>query len=427
VKGTAPRQAAADLLLVIIREKRTLDEAMSQVASFRALSGSDRGLARAIVSAALRQLGRIDKGLSVFLKRPLEQALPEVQALLRIGAAQSWVLEMPDHAVVNATVNAARQTPAARRASGFINAVLRKVVSDRSGFEAVPVASIWPAWLGRQFSQALGQADAERLATAQLIPPDLHLTPRSGEARTLSEKLQAPILAGHSVQVPTGAVEALPGFASGEWWVQDVAASLPVRLLKAEAQDHVLELCAAPGGKTMQIAATGAKVTAIDRSRKRMQRVTENLERTGLGSRVDQIVGDASDLSDMPLMSHILLDAPCSALGTLRRHPEGAWIKQADDIARYPDIQKRLLNAALSRLRKGGILIYCVCSPLPSEGRDVVAAVLDQHPGQFERKTVNRDELPGFETCLTDLGDVLTLPVSSFAHDAFYVARLTRL
>lgn len=425
MSGVRPRRAAVDLLLIILGQRRTLDEALSLCEPFNKLEGPDRGLARAIVSAVLRQMGRIDAALEPFLSRPFETASPDVQALLRIGAAQSWVLEMPDHAVVSATVAAAKQMQSARRASGFVNAVLRKVVADRTGFDAVPIAHIWPAWLRTQFSQSLGAPNADRLAALQSEKPHLHLTPKTLSADQLAERVGGTVLAGQSVDIAAGAVESLPGFKDGGWWIQDVAAAVPARLLGVTTGDTVLDLCAAPGGKTLQLAAMGADVTAIDRSFKRLQRLHENLARTQLAKHVDVQVGDVEKLLNQVPVDKILLDAPCSALGTLRRHPEGAWIKQPGDIARFPDIQKRLLNAALHHLKPGGVLVYCVCSPLPTEGVEVVDAVLSDRR-DVQRLPVRRDEVSGFETAITGMGDVLTLPGGAFAHDAFYIARLKR-
>ena len=426
MSGVAPRLAAAELLLMVLQERRTLDEALVKVDSFTTLTGPDRGLARAIVSASLRQVGRLDAALDPLLKRPLEMAEPEVQAVLRIGAAQSWVLKMPDHAVVSATVDTAKRLAGARKASGFVNAILRKVVSDRAPFDAIPLEQVWPKWLRLDMQDSVGPKAALRLAQNQIEQPSLHLTPKQGAAQPLAERVEGVVLAGHTIEVKQANVEQLPGFDEGDWWVQDVAAALPVRLLGVKADQPVLDLCAAPGGKTLQLAALGANVTALDRSQNRLKRVHLNLARTRLAERVTVQVGDASDLSDLPGFEKILLDAPCSALGTLRRHPEGAWIKRAEDLQRFPAIQARLLRAALANLQPGGTLIYCVCTPLSREGVDLIEAVLEEQGGVVKRLPIQASEIPGFETCLTSAGDVLTLPGGTFEHDAFYIARLTR-
>jgi 16S rRNA (cytosine967-C5)-methyltransferase len=247
----------------------------------------------------------------------------------------------------------------------------------------------------------------------------LHLTAARDPA-ALSALIGGPLLVSGSVEATGGAIEEIPGFADGQWWVQDQAAALPAKLLAAKPGERVLDLCAAPGGKTLQLAATGAAVTALDRSAPRLDRLHENLARTGLTAEV--IVADGETWSPEAPFDKILLDAPCSALGTLRRHPEGAWIKTEADVARFPAVQARLLAAATRLLAPGGTLVYCVCSPIAAEGRDVVNAALTS--ASLIRVPVSATECPGFEDCITPEGDVLTLPGPARDCDAFYIARL---
>lgn len=424
MSGAYARLAAAQLLMTVLEERRTLDEALATTDSFNNLSGPDRGFARAMASAGLRHLGRIDIGLAPFLDRPLETAPPPSRALLRIGAAQAWVLETPDHAVVGETVSAAKLWPRAQRATGFLNAVLRKTVADRAAFDAAPILALWPDWLNTIIVQGLGVEAAAGLARAQIQQPHTCLTPKDGDAAGLAAKVEGTVVAGCSVEVKGATIDALPGFEDGDWWVQDVAATLPARLLNAKANEAVIDICAAPGGKTMQLAATGASVTALDRSKPRLKRLKQNLWRTGFKGQVDVVQADATSWKPSAPVDKILVDAPCSALGTLRRHPEGAWIKSPDDVTRFPDIQERLLRSTLDMLKPGGTLVYCVCSPLPHEGVDVVNRVLADTEAQRDR--INPGEVHGFETSITELGDVLTLPNAQFGHDAFYIARLKR-
>ena len=422
MSGAKARLAAAQLIMTVLEERRTLDEALAQTETFDGLNGSDRGFARAMASAALRQLGRIDLGLAPFLDRPLDTATPPSRALLRIGAAQAWLLETPDHAVVGETVSAAKLWPRAQRATGFLNAVLRKVVASREAFDAAPMEALWPEWLRALAVQGLGAKGAASLAAAQTAQPETYLTPKLGDADALANAVDGTVIAGRSVRVEASPIDALPGFEAGEWWVQDIAATLPADLLNAAPGETVLDICAAPGGKTMQLAAKGASVTAIDRSKPRLKRLKQNLWRTGFKGQVEVVEADATQWSPPEPVDKILLDAPCSALGTLRRHPEGAWIKSADDVARFPDIQRRLLRASLNMLKPGGSLVYCVCSPLSHEGVEIISEILTDAPAS--RDPIKPEDIPGFESSLTALGDVLTLPNGEFGHDAFYIARL---
>ncbi|MEE9380481.1 MAG: RsmB/NOP family class I SAM-dependent RNA methyltransferase [Hyphomonadaceae bacterium] len=418
------RRAAAELLMETLDNQRTLDEALATVEIFDRLQGPDRAFARAMASAALRQLGRIDIGLAPFLNRSLDTATPPSRALLRIGAAQAWLMETPPHAAVSETVDAAKNWPRAKQAAGFVNAVMRKVTSDRAAFDAVPALAVWPDWLQTAMLESLGTTGAEAVARAQVSEPALYLTPKDGDADALATLVEGEAVPGGSVKAPSSAIEALPGFEDGTWWVQDRAAALPAKLLQAAAGETVIDLCAAPGGKTMQLAATGAHVLAVDRSAKRLTRVNDNLARTGLGEKVDVITGNAEIWRPDTPAGKVLIDAPCSAFGTLRRHPEGAWIKRAGDVSRYPDIQKRLLRAAAEMLESGGIAIYCVCTPLKAEGLDVVEALITA--GLYTREALTPADAPGFESAITAAGDILTLPQEEISHDAFFIARLKK-
>ena len=423
MSGAQARLAAAQILMTVLEERRTLDEALISTTAFDNLSGPDRGFARAMASAALRFLGRIDAGLAPFLNRPLETATPPSRALLRIGAAQAWVLETPDHAVVGETVSAAKLWPRAQRATGFLNAVLRKTVADRSAFDASPADAVWPDWLRALTAKGLGAEAAKTLAHAQTIQPQTYLTPKDGDPDRLAAQVNGAIIGAYSVAVEGAGIDQLPGYDDGDWWVQDIAATLPARILNASATDRVLDICAAPGGKTMQLAATGASVTAVDRSKPRLKRLKQNLWRTGFHGQVETILADATSWRPDTRVDQILLDAPCSALGTLRRHPEGAWIKTSDDVARFAEIQERLLRASIDMLKPGGTIVYCVCSPFPHEGIDVVERVLADT--KLQRAPILPESISGFESGLTAIGDLLTLPNGVFGHDAFYIARLT--
>lgn len=421
MSGAPVRLAAGHLLHLVLDKRRTLDEAMAADEAFNALEGADRAFARAIASSALRHLGWIDRGVAPLISRPLNATGAEIRALIRAGAAQLWFMDVPPHAAVSETVEAARVWPPARSGGSFLNAALRRVSETPSPAGRMSPLALWPDWLAAALERAYGTEAAEALARAQLDEPRLHLSAKT-DAVAVAEATGGGLLADGTVELAGAAVDTLPGYSAGDWWVQDAAARLPARLLAPEPGERILDLCAAPGGKTLQLAAAGAEVTALDRSRPRLERLKENLARTGLHA--DVIVADGEAWTPPAAFPKILLDAPCSALGTLRRHPEGAWIKTKADAGRFPAVQARLLAAAAGMLVPGGTLIYCVCTPLPAEGADVVEAAINQ--GLLTRRPVQPGEIPGFEPCLTAAGDVLTLPVPGRNHDAFYIARLVR-
>ena len=422
MSGAQTRRAAAELLMLTLDSRRTLDEAMAKTDSYNDLEGPDRGFARVMASAVLRELGRIDAGLSPLLSRPLDATSPAIRALLRIGAIQLWRLETPAHAAVSETVEAAKDWPDARSGGSFLNAVLRRAADTDPGLDAMPAPSVWPDWLADRFAADLGADGAETLALHQLSEAPLFLSARSDPA-DVANATDGDMLPTGSIRLGHSNVEALPGYDSGDWWVQDAAAALPAKLLGATKDDKIIDLCAAPGGKTLQLATSGAHVTAVDRSKPRLERLRENLARTGLSA--DIIAANADEWRPDAPVSKLLLDAPCSALGTLRRHPEGAWIKREAEIDRFPTAQARLLAAAADMVVSGGTVIYCVCTPLKSEGLQIVDNAIGN--GLYTRNAITPGEIPGFEHCITEAGDLLTIPKQDAGHDAFYIARLTRV
>lgn len=414
---------------------------MSRSDTYSRLEGSDRGFARAIASAALRGQGRIDWALGGMLDRPVEQIEPAVMALLRAGCAQLWMLGAPDYAAVSATVEAARAWQLARRGGGLVNAVLRRAAREPEAFEAAPLTSIWPDWLAARLKAALGAGRADAMAALQLEEPPLDLSFRKqGSAESFADRMGAELLPSGSVRLPAGApIRELPGYDAGDWWVQDVAATLAARVIGDVREKTVADLCAAPGGKALQLAAAGARVTAIDISGQRLRQLRENIGRTGLAMEV--VEADAVAWRPAEPLDAILLDAPCSALGVLRRHPEGAWRRDPKDLARFPAIQSRLLDAAREMIRPGGILVYCVCTPALEEGKDVVEAAIAT--GAWRRVPILEAEAPGFVHALTPEGDLLTAPPAAEVRgspdtdgaeagseitlsDVFFVARLER-
>jgi 16S rRNA (cytosine967-C5)-methyltransferase len=439
--GWESRLAAADLILRTIDGGTDIDTAMTASTVYSSLEGPDRGFARAIAGAALRGLGRIDWALGSMIDRPLDALEPPVRALLRAGAAQLWMLNVAGHAAVSSTVEAARRWPEATKAGGLINAVLRRAEREGEAFANAPAVSVWPDWLSAKMKSALGTDRAETLARLQLDEPPLDLTLKPGEDAALwAEKLEGQLLPNGSVRLKSGVrLTDLPGYAEGAWWVQDAGASLAVRLMGDVTGQAVADLCAAPGGKSLQLAAAGARLTALDISRQRLTQLHENAERTGLAMEI--VEADARTWRPDAPLDAVLLDAPCSALGILRRHPEGVWRRDPKGMSRYAQTQAALVAAAGEMLRPGGRLVYCVCTPTPEEGREVIEAALAG--GGWRRVPVGPGEAAGFAPFIDGSGDLLTAPLAesdagetgleadinvaaTVKSDVFYIARLER-
>jgi len=433
--GWQSRLAAGELVWGAVAKGIDLESAMSASSAFRALEGPDRGFARAMASAALRAMGRIDWALGGMVDRPLAEIEPPVLALLRVGAAQLWVLKVADHAAVAATVEAAGHWEGARRGGGLINAVLRRATRETGAFDASPVEAVWPDWLAAKLKSALGLERAAALARLQLEDPSVDLTVRyAAEAAEWAEKLEGTLLPNGSIRLSASAgLVSLPGYAEGAWWVQDVAASLAAPLLGDVSGLAVADLCAAPGGKAMHLASRGARLSAVEISGQRMERLRENLLRTGL--EIDLVQADARTWRPQQPLDAVLLDAPCSALGVIRRHPDGIWRRDPKDMARFPATQRALVDAAAEMLKPGGRMVYAVCTPAPEEGRDVVDAAI--RSGAWRRIPVTVGEAPGFDHALTAEGDLLTAPTPGSAaetaeapqtrSDVFFIARLERV
>lgn len=350
------RQGALALLQASLARRGGLDEALG-AARYLALSPLDRGFARAVVMATLRRLGPIDRALDGKLGR--EPPAP-TRDLLRLGLAQAFWLDTPAFAAVDTTVSLA---PKPLR--GLVNAVLRGVLRD--GKPAEDPEFLAPPWLLARWRAAHGDAEALAIAAQIALEPATDLTPRDPADTAMAEDLEAEIQPEGTLRlVRRGDVATWPGYAEGRWWVQDRAAAIPARLLGARPGETALDLCAAPGGKTLQLAAAGAMVTAVDKSAGRLRRLAAGLARTGLSA--EMVAADAASWDDERVFDAVLLDAPCSATGTFRRHPDVLWNAKPGDIPSLTQLQARLLTSAAGRVKPGGRLIYSVCSLEPEEG-----------------------------------------------------------
>jgi 16S rRNA (cytosine967-C5)-methyltransferase len=433
--GLAVRAAALAALSRVLDDGAALDEALAEDrGALDRLEPRDRAFARALVAGCLRRLGQIDGVLGQFIERPLPQSAKIARMILRLGAAQLFVLEAPPHAVVDTAVRLAEANGAARQ-KGLINAVLRRC--DREGralFAAADAArQNTPGWLWRSWEAAYGADAAREIALAHLAEPPLDITVKDAkEAARWAEPLGADILPGGTLRrARAGRVDHLPGFAEGAWWVQDAAAAIPARVLLAALGDaargaSVIDLCAAPGGKTAQLAAAGARVTAVDRSDARLAMLRENMARLGLSA--GSVVADAARWRPASPADAVLLDAPCTATGTIRRHPDIAWLKRAGSAEAVTGAQDALLDAAATMVKPGGVLVYSVCSLQPEEGAARIAAFLAGHP-EFARIIIDPAAAGAPADAATQDGDLRTLPCQMADRgglDGFFIAGLRR-
>ena len=430
-----PRAVAFQLLAQVLDRRRTLDQALAESKGFAALAARDRALVRRLLATLLRRLGQVDDLIKTCLNRPLKRGHGDVRNLLRLGAVQLAFLDTPAHAAVSTTLKLAT-TPRLAGHKGLINALLRRIAREGAELIAKQDAARLntPRWLWRSWGAAHGEAAARAIAEAHLSEPPLDLTlkepakePAGIEA--WAERLEATLLPTGSLRLPPGRGEIakLPGFEDGAWWVQDAAATLPVRLLGAVAGRRVVDLCAAPGGKAAALAASGAIVTAVEVSPARVARLEENLARLGLAAEI--VTADATRWRPPAPVDAVLLDAPCSGTGTLRRHPDIARLKGPGDIADLTALQDRLLAAAVEMTAPGGILVYAACSLQPEEGPERIAALLESG-APVARVPVEPREVFGRADWLSPEGDLRTLPchlAELGGMDGFYACRLRRL
>jgi 16S rRNA (cytosine967-C5)-methyltransferase len=437
VPGLAARRVAADILDGVLHKHRTLDDQLdggSAHPGLKTLPDRDRALMRRLVATILRRLGTLGHVLSRLLDRGMPTDAPRAQSALMIGAAQILWMDVPDHAAVDLSVRLVQSDRRAAKYAGLVNAVLRRCAREGEGLIAEVEAEMidLPPWLARRWSAHYGEATAREMAAAIGHEPSLDLTVKADVGQWAS-RLHGEVLPTGSVRtLLQGSVTVLPGFAEGQWWVQDAAAALPGRLFGDVAGKTILDLCAAPGGKTAQLALAGAHVIALDRSPARMARLRDNLARLSL--RAETVVADACDWNgeNHGGVDGILLDAPCTATGTIRRHPDVAWLRQETDIAQLVSLQQRLLQKSVSLLKPGGMLIYCTCSLEPEEGEAAIASLLDAEPA-LRRVPIEPGEVGGLAELINHDGDLRTLPCHlphvdpRFAGlDGFYAARLAR-
>jgi 16S rRNA (cytosine967-C5)-methyltransferase len=375
--GIAARRAALALLDRVLGERQALSEATGERGPLARLADpADRARARGLAVDTLRHLGRADRLLAPFLRRP--PALP-VRNILRLATVEMLERGAPAHAVVDSAVVLARADRRSAHAAGLVNAVLRRAAEAGGAWSALPPQQL-PGWLRGRLLSAWGARAVAAMERAHAAPPPIDLTPKDGDAAALAGRLGGTALPTGSVRLPPGVqVTTLPGYAEGDWWVQDAAAALPARLLDPRPGERIADLCAAPGGKTLQLAAAGARVTAVDASAERMERLRANLARCRLDACT--VVADALTWTAGERFDAVLLDAPCTATGTIRRHPDLPFVRSGAEVKPLAALQSALIDRALALLRPGGRLVFCTCSLLPEEGERQVAAALERHRG----------------------------------------------
>ena len=434
VPGLAARRIAADILDSVLRRGRPLDELIDGKQAHPglvALSERDRALARRIIATVLRRLGTLRHLLNACLDRGFPDDAPRVEAALLVGAAQILWLEVPDHAAVDLAVRIVQADRRGGRYAGLVNAVLRRITQHGAERLAEVKSSDLdtPAWLTARWTQTYGKDTATAIAQANRHEPALDLTVKS-DPEGWATRLRGRVLPTGTVRlVPHGPVSLSPGYAEGAWWVQDAAAALPARLFGDVRGKRVADLCAAPGGKSAQLAFAGAAVTAVDRSEARLARLRENFARLDLAAQI--VVADVAEWQAGPFDA-VLVDAPCTSTGTIRRHPDIAWLKREADIATLVVLQSRLLARAIELTRPGGTIVFCTCSLEPEEGEVLIATLLERDR-RVQRAPIAATEINGVQDLLTPAGDLRTLPChwhdpdSRMAGlDGFYAARLTR-
>jgi 16S rRNA (cytosine967-C5)-methyltransferase len=424
--GLPARRRACDLVEAVLVRRRPLDEALDERTELEAV---DRALARKIAATTLRRLGSIDRVLAERLAKGLPDGLPRLGTILLTGACQILFLDVPDYAAVDSAVRMVEANAKTRGFAGLANAVLRGIGRDRGDILAVlePLDDLAP-WLRARWVAAHGEGQARALARIIAVEPPLDLTVKS-DAGDWAARLGGTVTPTGSVRLkPEGAIPALAGFAEGEWWVQDAAAALPARLLGDVNGLAVADLCAAPGGKTAQLASAGAKVTAVDRSPKRLERLAENMARLRLD--VTTLAADAATIDGQ--FDAVLLDAPCTATGTIRGNPDVMHLKSVADIEGLGRLQARLLDRLADLLKPGGRAVYCTCSLEPEEGENQIAALLARNT-RLALDPIRPDEMPGIADFVTPAGHLRTLPShwpaeddSLAGLDGFFAARLVK-
>lgn len=433
--GLKARRLAAELIAAVLADRRPFDDTFERLTAhsdFAGLDPRDRAFARAIAATVLRRKGQLAEIVKHFIEKPLPERRGKLDAILLAATAQLVFLKTPPHAVINLAVFQVREDREARRFSRLANAVLRRVCEQGAALAAAQDAARLntPGWLWRSWTESYGEEEAQRIALQHLGEPPLDLTVKSN-SEEWARKLGGVVPPTGGVRLKAkGRIDELEGYAEGEWWVQDAAASLPARLLGDVRGKRVADLCAAPGGKTAQLAFAGGRVTAVDISAKRLERLRDNLARLRLEA--ETVEADVLDWTPDEAFDAILLDAPCAATGTIRRHPDIPHLKTALDVRELAVLQRAMIAASLDRLKPGGVLVYCTCSLQPEEGPEQIARLLAERK-DVALQPVEPEEIGGRAEWLDGQGALRTLPQymqlsdpDLSGMDGFYAARVVK-
>ncbi|MBL8577492.1 MAG: RsmB/NOP family class I SAM-dependent RNA methyltransferase [Mesorhizobium sp.] len=436
VPGLAARMTAAKLLAVVVDAKTPLDGLTDNDNGhphYLALEPRDRALVRAILTTALRFRVTIGKLIARRLERPLPPNASTLAHILNVAAAQILFLDVPDSAAVDLAVTHAKSDPRTTRFAALVNGVLRSLARGKDA-ELQPILDTTldaPDWFVQRLTSAYGEQQAAAILAAHRVEAPVDFSVKS-DPGLWAEKFGGIVLPTGGVRVEklSAAVSELPGFGEGEWWVQDAAAALPARLLGDIGGKRVADLCAAPGGKTAQLAIAGADVTALDTSKNRLVRLRRNLERLRLSA--ETVQSDLLEFKPAKLFDAVLLDAPCSSTGTVRRHPDVLWTKSPEDIAKLAALQAKMLAAATKLVKPGGRIVFSNCSLDPAEGEDISRALLAAS-ADIELDPIRPGEIAGADEFLTPEGMLRTTPAGLKLDrpgisglDGFFAARFRR-
>ncbi|RUW57748.1 RsmB/NOP family class I SAM-dependent RNA methyltransferase [Mesorhizobium sp. M7A.F.Ca.US.008.03.1.1] len=436
VAGLAARKAAARLLAAVIDARTPLDGLTDHEnghPQYKALDLRDRGLVRAILVTALRYRMTISGLLARRVEKPLPPNATALSHILHVAAAQILFLDIPDSAAVDIAVTHAKSDPRTQRFSGLVNGVLRTLARAKETELPAALAATdeAPKWFSDRLKTTYGNEKAGQILEAHRVEAPVDFSVKA-DPGLWAEKLGGIVLQTGTVRVENliGPVTELPGFAEGAWWVQDAAASLPARLFGDVTGLRVADLCAAPGGKTAQLIVAGAKVTAVDTSKNRLVRLTQNLDRLGLSAEIVQ--ADLLKYEPEELFDAVLLDAPCSSTGTVRRHPDVPWTKTAADVEKLADLQRRLLARTVTLVKPGGRIVFSNCSLDPLEGENLYRAFLAGTP-EISNDPLRQGEIAGIDPFLTPQGTLRTTPADldlgapeRSGLDGFFAARMRR-